>query len=445
MSQVKTAPLTFGQLSVLRDLDLSGPEEQSDGNLPLVLDVPSGAGVDQVTEAWARLVERHEALRTVYDRRAAEPTQTVHPFLGLELDTTELSDPTREAALAVAEEWAQQEIHFDVDHSWRAAVAVHRGVVTHLVCVVHHLAADSAACTLVEDEFHTLVSGGTLAPDPPQPVELALEQHRDEQQRHRTIEFWLDEWRGFVDEDRQGGDTSRRYRAVLYSERAQTAARAVSERLSVSVQSVILGAASLALFDLNGRDRATFGLLAGNRIAKRWQTLLSSMNQLAPVTVAADRDASPEAFLRTLYMGSLERLLHGSYSVDELRTRLVEAGSVNPDPLQFDCYFNYLGEIALPPDEGSPAHDGVEWFADAWQGGPRFNLRVAMGSGLHLSLTASEDYLGGEATGRYLASVETALMSLADGAPGTVGAVDLAPLRKISPPPRGEDGGTADE
>ncbi len=440
MSQVKTAPLTFGQLSVLRDLDLSGPDEQSDGNLPLVLDVPSGTSVDEVTAAWARLVERHEALRTVYDRRAAEPTQTVQPFLGLELDTAELSAPTREAALTVAEEWAEQEIHFDVDHSWRVAVGVHRGAATHLVCVIHHLAVDSAACTLLEDEFRTLVSGGTLAPDPPQPVDLALDQHGDEQQRRRTIGFWLDEWRGFVDEDRQGGDTSRRYRAVLYSERAQSAALAVSERLGVSVQSVIFGAASLALFDLKGRDRATFGLLAGNRMDKRWQAVLSSMNQLAPVTVVADRDAAPSVFLRTLYMSSLERLLYGSYSIDELRARLVEAGSSNPDPLQFDCYFNYLGEIALPPDEGSPAHEGVEWFADAWQGGPRFNLRVATGSGLHLSLTASEDYLGAEATGRCLASVEAALVSLADGEPGTVADVDLVPLRKAGPPPREEDG-----
>lgn len=444
MSQVKTAPLTFGQLSVLRDLDLSGPDEQSDGNLPLVLDVPSGTGVDEAAAAWERLVERHEALRTVYDRRAAEPTQTVQPFQGVRLDTVELPAPTREAALDVAGEWAEEEIRFDVEHSWRAAVGVHQGVATHLVCVVHHLAVDSAACTLLEDEFRTLVSGGTLAPDPPQPVDLALEQHGDEQQRRQTIEFWLDEWRGFVEEDRQGGDRSRRHRAALYSERAQDAARAVSERLSVSVQSVVLGAVALVLFDLRGRDRATFGLLAGNRMDKRWQTLLSSMNQLAPMTVAADRDAAPAVFLRMLYMNSLERLLHGSYSIDELRARLTETGCANPDPLQFDCYFNYLGDIAEPPAEGSPARDDIEWFADAWQGGPRFNLRAATGTGLHLSLTASDDYLGAGVTGRFLASVEAALVDLADGAPETVGAVDLAPLRKVSPPPA-QDGDTGHE
>ncbi|MEU3613631.1 condensation domain-containing protein [Streptomyces sp. NPDC006872] len=442
---MKTAPMTFGQLSVLRDLDLSGPDEQSDGNLPLVFDVPSGTDVDEVTAAWWRLVDRHEALRTVYDRRAAQPTQTVRPFRKGELGTVELPAATREAALRVAGEWAEHEIRIDVEQSWRGAVAVHEGVATHLVCVVHHLAVDSAACTLLESEFNTLVSGGTLAPDPPQPVDLALDQHGDEQQRRQTMEFWLEEWEGFVDEDRQGDDTSRRFRAALYSERAQDAARTVSERLAVSVQSVILGAAALALFGLKGRDRVTFGLLAGNRMDKRWQTLLSSMNQLAPMTVAADGDADPDGFLRTLYMNSLERLLYGSYSIDELRARLTEAGCHNPDPLQFDCYFNYLGEIVRPPAAQSPARDDVEWFDDAWQGGPRFNLRAATGSGLHLSLTASDDYLGAEATGRFLAAVEAALVSLADGGPDTVSEVGLAPLRKVSPPPCTKDGDTVHE
>ncbi|MFI5727012.1 condensation domain-containing protein [Streptomyces cyaneofuscatus] len=434
MNQEKTAPMTFGQLSVIRDLDLSGPDEQSDGNLPLVLPLPPGTSKETAVAAWARLVERHEALRTVYDRRTAQPTQTVRPFEPFELGTVQLADATEEAALSAAADWAKQEIHIDCEHSWRAAVGVHEGAAMHLVCVVHHLAADSAACALLEREFATLVAGGTLHSDPPQPWELALEQHGDADQREQTMEYWLEEWQGFVDDDRQGGDTSRRVRVALYSERAMTAAHRVAERLSVSVQSVIFGASSLVLCHLKGRERATFGLLAGNRAEKRWQSLLSSMNQLAPITVEAPRESSPDAFLRALYLRSLERLLYGAYSIDELRRRLTETDHVNPDPLQFDCYFNFLGDIAEPPPAGSPALDDVEWFDDAWQGGPSFNLRASMGTGLYLSLTASDAYLGTEAVGRFLAATEAALVSLADGAPDTLAEVSLAPLRQVSLP-----------
>ncbi|MGE7437919.1 condensation domain-containing protein [Kitasatospora sp. NPDC001175] len=430
--------MTFGQLSVIRDLELSAPDEQSDGNLTAVYALPAGTTAAGATAAWSALVERHEALRTVYDRTPAEPLQIVQPFEPVRLDEVELPDGTTEAAEALAEEMAEQEIRVESEHSWRAVIATHAGTPRHLVCVLHHLAVDAAACALLEEQFRTLLAGGSLGSEPvPQPVQLALAQRAQERQRRRTIEYWLNAWEGFVEEDRQAGDTSLRVKASLYSEVAMTAAVRIAERLGVSVQSVVLGASALGLFRLKSRDRVTLGLVAGNRTDRRWDTLVSSMNQLAPMTVAADRGTHPDTVLHAVYRAGLERLLHGSYSMDELRERLTAVGHPNPDPLLFGCYFNFLGEIAEAPEPGSPVLDGIEWAPNAWQASPGFNLRAATGAGLHLSLTASRDYLRPELIGLYLATVEAVLVSLADGAPSTLDEIGYAPLRRVDQFPGG--------
>ncbi|BFV59643.1 hypothetical protein KCMC57_up47470 [Kitasatospora sp. CMC57] len=434
-----TAPVTFGQLSVIRDLELSAPDEQSDGNLTAVYPLPDGTTAEAATTAWSALVERHEALRTVYDRAPAEPLQTVQPFRPFRLDRVELPDGSRASAEVLAEEMAAREIRVETEHSWRAVVATHAGTPSHLVCVLHHLAVDAAACALLEAELRTLLAGGSLGTQPvPQPVQLALAQRAQERQRRRTVEYWLKAWEGFVEEDRTAGDTSPRVRAGLYSEAAMTAALRLSERLRISVQSVVLGASAIALFRLKGRQRVTFGLVAGNRNDPRWDTLVSSLNQLAPMTVAAEPGAHPDEVLRSVYRAGLERLLHGSYSMDELRERLTAVGHPNPDPVLFGCYFNFLGEIAETPEPGSPLLDGIEWAPTAWQASPGFNLRVATGAGLQLSLTTSRDYLAPELTGAYLAAVEAVLVRTADGAPDTLDQIDHAPLRRVDQYPGSE-------
>ncbi|MDW4909133.1 condensation domain-containing protein [Streptomyces sp. ADMS] len=434
MSQT-TAPVTFGQLSVIRDLELSAPDEQSDGNLTSVYELPDGTTSAEATAAWAALVERHEALRTIYDRRPAQPLQIVRPFEEFQLGTIELPDESRGAAEALAAEMAEREILVESEHSWRAVVAVRAGAPRYLVGVLHHLAVDAAACVLLEEQFHTLLAGGPLPSGPvPQPVQLALAQGAEEGQRRRTIEYWLKAWDSFVEEDRQAGDTSHRVKAGLYSTVAMTAAVRLAERLGISVQSVVLGASAISLFQLKGRGRVTLGLMAGNRHDRRWGSLVSSMNQLAPMTIEADRVTRPDSLLRAVYLGGLERLLHGSYSMDELRERLTTNGHPNPNPVLFGCYFNFLGEIAETPEPGATSLDGIEWTANAWQGSPSFNLRAATGEGLHLSLTTSRDYLNPERTGLYLATVEAVLVSLADESPSSLDEVSYTPLRKVNQP-----------
>jgi hypothetical protein len=211
------------------------------------------------------------------------------------------------------------------------------------------------------------------------------------------------------------------------------AAAHISNKLGISVQSVVLAATYLVLFRLKGRSSATFALMAGNRFNKRWKSLVTSMNQFAPLTISASPNDRIDDFLRNLHAASLQAYLHGCYSVDDLRGKLNERSYPDPDPMNFDCYFNFMGQDDGPPDGDSPVATTIEWQEPERRTGPQFNLFVSAGEGINLVLRASHTYLSPDMVGVFLASLEAAIVSMANDSPSKVGAISMRPIRPLSP------------
>ncbi|WP_327255528.1 condensation domain-containing protein [Streptomyces sp. NBC_01244] len=431
---VSVAPVTFGQLSVLRSTEFTGPRGESSPDLTLAFPLPDGMDLEQINGIWSEILRLNESLRTVYDRRPAEPLQIVQPVPDVKLGFVELPDDSSDAALEAAAEIAQEPFRIDVEHPCRAVIGTHKGMPRFLISVLHHMAVDHAACVLLEDQFNALAAGNELTPGP-QPVQLALEQRSDLDQRQATIDYWGDAWDEFVEDDRIPGDTSRRLRADMYTKAGMEAANQIAARLNISVQSVILGAAALSLFRLKGRESITFGLISSNRFDRRWEKIVSSMNQLTPLTVSAAQGMRLEDFLRGTYLSSLDVYAYGCYDVDALRTALEGRGHQDPDPMNFNCFYNFLGDAGEAPSDGDPLLSTVVWRNAVRQEGPRFHLRVATGEGMHVVAAASHEYLPAELLAAFPPALEAALVHMASGTSGSIDEVDLTPRRPIPGPP----------
>lgn len=428
----RLAPTTFGQLSVLRSLEHMGRDAQAAANEDEIFIVPPGVDSADAASAWLHLVSENESLRTVY-RDMVEPKQVVLAFRPTKLARVELEEATVAAARAAAEELVARPFSIDAEEPWRAFVAEYEGRPCYVVSVLHHVVADNVACRELRRQFAGYFAGASLERQP-QPRELAAEQQSALQWRRRTIEHWLHEWNNLVDVDRAGTDDgSERIQAALYSRVGMLAAQRISTKLRISLQSVLLGVAYLMLFELKGRSSATIALMAGNRFDKRWNRLVSSMNQLAPCTVSAVPGTHPEDFLRSVYAASLNAYLHGSYSVDELREQLSKQGHYNPDPMRFDCWFNFMGESdEQPADDDTPGVTTIEWQEASRSAGPAFYLLVSTGRGMRLALRASRLYCDTDLVSMFLTSFEAALVDIADGAPASIKEVDRRPLRSVS-------------
>ncbi|WP_405976462.1 condensation domain-containing protein [Streptomyces sp. NBC_00988] len=425
MSDRRTGPVTYGQLSVLRSLETHGPDQQSVANLISAWEVPFGVGAAQVMDAWLQLVEAHESLRTTYSRSGPSPTQTVHPFRPSKVEVVELAEDSFAAALRLAAESAAEPIDIEAELPWRAFVTTHQGDALHLVTVIHHVAADNGALRVLEEQFGRLLDGGTLGPVV-QPLDMA--QAQQEEPAARSVRHWVEAWTQLVPADRDPGDTSERRRASLYSLEALTAAQDLSERLKISVQSVVLGVGALALARLKQTEQVTFALMAANRLTARWVPLVSSLNQFAPVTITIDEEANPLEYLRAGYLQCMTAYVNGCYDVDALKTDLQEVGRQEEDTTAFAKHFNFLGDVDNEPDAGSALHTGIQWRPSTQRSGPNFHLAVATGKGILIGVGASCDYLEGNLPAALAASIEAGLVNMSKGSEGSLGEVSLDSL-----------------
>ena len=212
---------------------------------------------------------------------------------------------------------------------------------------------------------------------------------------------------------------------------ALAAAKRVSARLRVSIQSVLLSAGAVALARYERRSRITMALMAANRLDPRWVDLVGSLNQYGPVTVEIEEAQHPDEFLTTAYPQCLTAYLHGSYDVDALRARLAESGTPDADPTAFAKHFNFLGPVDAEPDLGSPLRTGVQWRSSTQRTGPNLHVAIAVGSGLLIGVGASEDYLPGEGPAQLAAAIEACLCSIDRGAANTLAELDLTPVRQV--------------
>lgn len=429
MSAPKSGPTTYGQLSVLRSLEVHGPGNQAVANLVDVWEIPPGADTGEVIGAWLGLVQAHESLRTTYDRSGERPLQIVRLTGFRKIPTVEVDEDSVAAVREVAARWAAEPISTE-DLPWRAFVATYLGEPCCLAVVVHHVAADNGAFAVLEDHFRRLLSGDPLGAIA-QPLDLADEQQRASGSTARSLAYWTESWDRIVPQDRDPSDASVRRRASVYSTTALAAAQHLSERLRVSAQAVLLGAGALALARLKQREQITLVLMAANRFNARWASLVSSLNQYAPITIDVDEDASPDDFLRDAYMQSLGAYMHAGYDVDALRQRLNRAGHKESDPTAFGKHFNFLGDMESEPEPGSPLDGGIEWRPSTQRSGPNFHLAAAAGKGLLIGVGSSVDFLGGDLPATVALSIEAAMVHLAAETHPTLRDVRLDPVRAV--------------
>ncbi|MFC7976757.1 amino acid adenylation domain-containing protein [Streptomyces cinereoruber] len=193
-------PLSFAQSRLWFLGRLEGPG--STYNVPLVLELRGELDADALRAALCDVVERHEALRTVFPERDGVPHQVVLPAAGAAprppVESTAPTDLEAAVLAAVREP-------FDVltDPPLRARLL--RAAPGHhvLVLVLHHIAGDGWSLGPLTrdlgDAYRARLAGRAPEPatgTPLQYTDYALWQHDLLQEGGDVLERQLDHWRG---------------------------------------------------------------------------------------------------------------------------------------------------------------------------------------------------------------------------------------------------------
>lgn len=328
VSDQRVAPLTFGQLSVWRDVEDLPADRAHEANVADVWTVPSDVPAHQILTAFESLTRRHESLRIRYDdgphglRMILPGRADRAPVQVLREDV--LREDAEHTLKAVVDAELSTAVNLSVGPGWRAAV-VAGPESTAVVVLSHHITADAWATKLMRKDFQCLLAEPNQALDPvPGLLDWAKEQRAATEQRlrqrARVLAYFekivvADEALAAVKED----DQSPAVQATLLSCELRDAAAQIAATARTSIGSVVLAAAIRAFAGHLGVERLAVDIMASNRTSKLSRLLLTSMNQWAPALF--ERLASyplTEAAVIVQHT-TLDASRHGEYDVDELR------------------------------------------------------------------------------------------------------------------------------
>jgi Condensation domain len=362
-----TAPLTFGQMSVWRDIAGLPQERWQEANIFHRFDFPKPVSRRQLCQVLTELDAKHESLRTVYDiDDPAEPRQRLlppQPVTEVEVVYSETGDVE-----ARIERMHRRSFDLRTDRPVRAlAIAsgqptddVDQPNLTGMVFCWHHIACDGwSVGLLVMDVLALLGFGGEPQPVPATSLrEVAVEQRTSSfwrtklksTQRHFRMVYEA-ETASFRDRDPERGGVQ----AALESAPLYTATQALVAEHNVSVSTVFTAAFADALRPHCGPGPIRMGLMTGNRFTERWRPYVTSMNQLIPILIDGDPDADFVDGLSGVGVTAMRAYRLGMFDVDQV-TPAALGLDLQPSDVKALCMLNVMN--FAPPEFDAEPSDG---------------------------------------------------------------------------------------
>jgi hypothetical protein len=419
--RAETAPLTFGQLSVWRDVDQLPAGQRHAGNLLRTAPVGAGVSVADLLGAFRGLRARHEALRTTYDfSDAASPRQIVSPpgtgDVPVRCVTVDAGMDFEAAAAEIGKDMELQALDLSTEESWRIAILIADGRPVHLAVVLHHIAVDIWALNLLDKDFRALLSGDRLGLSPA-PSQLAIAQHSP-QWRSRRESAQEHQRAALTAVARAGGppvpeSPAQAVRASLTSRVALAEASALASSLRISVPSLVLAAYCFAAHQVSGSSDILVKAMCANRVYPGTSALLTSMNQWGLCASQANAGEPFGTFAQRAHWASVRAQRHSCYDPDAAAVIRGEVaatvGAIGPE---FSFNYVHTEPADAPPAQSEPI--GPLWSVHHEPprntAGPAFFLVATQGASLSLGSRVMWDGFDATALETFLLTVH-ALMT----------------------------------
>lgn len=432
-----TGPLTWGQRQIWAAMEAT----DSSQSLRAVLPLPPGKTADDLAAELRFFMSRHESLRSrlVPGPDGGLPRQTVaasgEATLTV-LDVPDAADPAA-AAEALAGHWDRT--RFDDAREWpmRLAAVRHRGVATHVVVVLSHLAADGGGVAVMMDDLAAWDRAAGLPATPPAgPGPLELAERQAGPAARRQSDSALKYWEGllrtappmrFPPARPDGGP---RFRQLTLESRALLlAARVVAARTGGALSPVLLAAYAVALAGTTGANPVLSQVIVSNRFRPGLAGAVHpvSQNGLVRLDVGGTTlDGAAERAARASVLGS-KHAYYDPAAWDLLRERIDrELGT----PVEIGCVFNDR-RAGSGPEPAGPVPSAAEIRAAASRRDlrwgpplPLFNERLMVtvdggAESLTVLIEADTDVLPARAAEVFLLTMESTVVAAAfDGEPG---------------------------
>lgn len=246
-------------------------------------------GALQVTaleQSFQEIVNRHEALRTIFTLQNGQAVQIIHPHLELEMAHIDLQDQSPEAQEQAIQQWAMDEAHRSFDLSQGPLLNVTLlilGEMQHVLLLsMHHIIADGWSISILLQELATLYTAfsqgepSPLSSLPIQYADFALWQREwlQGERLETQLAYWTQQLKDLPVLELPSGtpaptptrNGSRQYR--LFPKTVVETLKGIYQREGVTLFMILTAAFKLWLHSYTGQS----DIVVGNDIANRNQT-----------------------------------------------------------------------------------------------------------------------------------------------------------------------------
>lgn len=352
-------PLTWGQLQIWQTMRDTGTSQTIGGAVPA-----GGKTVGDLAAELRFFMSRYASMRTRL-RFAADgtPWQVTAGSGEITLEVLDVPDDGDPAAVAreLAEYWEQKT--FDYVEEWpiRMGAVRHRGVPTHVVVILCHLAADGAGVAVMTDELarRDPVTGELAAPPETTPLELARQQRTPEGQRQsdQALRYWERVLREVPARRFPGSDDPRepRFWQVDFTSRAMYhAVHAIAGRTTGDVSPVLLAAFAVAVARATGTNPVVTQAIISNRFRRGLSELVSPVNENGLYVIDVD-DATFDEVVERARRASMNGSKYAYYDPERLDALIVALGRERGEPIDLGCVFNDRRQAANRERDGAAA------------------------------------------------------------------------------------------
>jgi amino acid adenylation domain-containing protein len=436
-------PLSFPQqrLWFLQQLEPASPAYNIPGALRLQGDLDRMA----LARAIAALVDRHEALRTVFHVAQGEPVQRIRPAAGWEipvLDLSGLPDGVRqEAVLAVSAAEALRPFDLSTDPLLRTLLLRLSAAGEHVLFFnLHHIVSDGWSVALLVRELSALYAGGRSGEDPRLP-DLAV-QYADYacwqrgwlqgEALERQLDYWRQRLAGAPEvlnlpidrphpatQTYRGGARSHSFPVDLCA-----ALSALSRQCSVTLFTTLLAAFKVLLLRYGAGEDLVVGTNAANRTRKEVEGLIGFFVNALVLRTGLAGDPSFREALARVRETVLGAFAHQDLPFDRIVEELQPRRDLSVTPL-FQVVFDMDPASRVEPLELADLEITPVPLSRRTA---KFDLNLTLGErgeGLEVVAEYSADILDAATVDRLLGHFENLLRSLVAGPEERIGALAL--------------------
>ncbi len=313
-------------------------------NIPWVMRIEGELDKAKLNEAFIKLIERHEALRTSFEIINGEPVQIVHKHTSFEIEYTEI---TKENSEEIETGFAKV---FDLSKAplFRATLAKINDKEHILLMDMHHIISDGVSMGIFTQEIAELYEGKELAELRIQYKDFAVWQNElfKSEEIKKQGEYWLEAFKGEIPVLNLSTDYQRPSTQSFegdsikfeINEELTSKLKQVAKETGSTMYMVLLSACNVLLSKYSGQEDIIIGSPAAGRPHADLQNIMGMFVNTLAMRNYPESNKTYKEFLAEVKVNSLQAFEMQDYQFEELVDKLNIRRDISRNPL-FDIMF----------------------------------------------------------------------------------------------------------